>query len=190
MATRPASPQHQAAQRPRLLAELLARDGDRLRNQARHHAPSVADAEDALQDACFAFLRYFKASPEAALPWMMVVVKHCAWQIGARRRRHEAPIAPSPTDAFDPSGQLFALLDERPGPAERLECCEELAGRIELLDRLKPDERTALILIGLGATYREVAALRGWTMTKVKRCAAEGRAALRRLAVRGEKLSP
>ena len=149
-ARKPAVP---GSPRQQLLVQLLARDGERLRNQARHHAPSVVDAEDAIQDACIVFLRHFTASPQAALPWMMVVVRHCAWKIAARRRGREAPIAPNPTDAFDPSGQLFALLDERPGPAEQLEG-EELAERIELLEALKPDERTALVLFALGYSYR------------------------------------
>ncbi len=183
MATRPASPQCPATRRQQLLVQLLARDGERLRNQARHHAPSVVDAEDAIQDACIAFLRHFTASPQAALPWMMVVVRHCAWKIAARRRGREAPIAPNPTDAFDPSGQLFALLDDRPGPAEQL----ELAERIELLEALKPDERAALVLFALGYSYKEIAARQGWTFTKVNRCVSEGRAALRGLVAKGVK---
>ena len=47
-------------------------------------------------------------------------------------------------------------------------------------EALKPDQRTALILLGLGCSYAEIGALRGWTYTKVNRCISEGRAALRR----------
>jgi len=47
---------------------------------------------------------------------------------------------------------------------------------------LKPDQRSALILIllGLGCPSREIGARREWTYTKVNRCVAEGRSALRK----------
>ncbi len=180
MAAQPPGPALEA-RRARILVELLARDGARLRNQAARHSGGVVETEDVLQDAYVTFLRRFEAPPDAALPWLMVVIRHRAWQLAARRRRHEAPIAPHPTDAFDPSGHFFALLDERPGPAEQLERCEELARRIELFRALKPDERTALALFALGYSYREIAERQGWTYTKVNRCISEGRAALREM---------
>jgi DNA-directed RNA polymerase specialized sigma24 family protein len=48
------------------------------------------------------------------------------------------------------------------------------------LGGLKPDERTALGLLAAGFSYKEIGRRRGWTYTKVNRCIAEGRAALRR----------
>jgi DNA-directed RNA polymerase specialized sigma24 family protein len=51
---------------------------------------------------------------------------------------------------------------------------------------LKPDERGALLLLGLGYSYREIAAMQGWTMTKVHRFISEGRASVRRLMERGQ----
>ena len=51
------------------------------------------------------------------------------------------------------------------------------------LARLKPDERTALALQAAGYSYAEIAAAKGWTYTKVNRCIAEGRAALREAGV-------
>jgi len=45
---------------------------------------------------------------------------------------------------------------------------------------LKPREREALYLKGLGYSYREIMRLTGSTYTAVNRCITEGRAALRR----------
>jgi DNA-directed RNA polymerase specialized sigma24 family protein len=50
----------------------------------------------------------------------------------------------------------------------------------ERLAQLKPDERTALLLFGLGYSYHEIGERRGWSYTKVNRAITEGRAALRR----------
>ncbi len=43
-----------------------------------------------------------------------------------------------------------------------------------------PAERRALVLIAAGYSYKEIAEMNQWTLTKVNRCAAEGRAAFRR----------
>lgn len=189
VATQPPQAVQRANYRARLLAHLLSRHGDCLRNQAARHSGGVVEAEDVLQDAYVTFLRRFDAPPDAALPWLMVVIRHRAWQLAARRRRYQAPIAPSPTDALGPTEQLFAVIDDRPGPAERFERREQLILRIELFDRLKPDERTALLLCAAGFSYREIAAHQGWTQTKVNRCIYEGRAALRGLIAKGVKPS-
>ena len=50
------------------------------------------------------------------------------------------------------------------------------------LAKLKPSERRALSLLALGYSYREICEQTGWSYTKVNRCLAEGRAALRELA--------
>ena len=47
------------------------------------------------------------------------------------------------------------------------------------LARLKPDERRAIVLQAEGYSYAEICERSGWTYTKVNRCLAEGRAALR-----------
>jgi DNA-directed RNA polymerase specialized sigma24 family protein len=44
---------------------------------------------------------------------------------------------------------------------------------------LKPAERRAIGLIAAGYSYAEVGEITGWSYTKINRCAAEGRAALR-----------
>lgn len=186
MASRPQSPGPDAG-RAVLLDRLLRRRGANLRRQARYHSSCSTDAEDALQDACVQFLRSYNGPADlaAALPWLLLAVKHRAWKLGARRRRREALVALSPTDAADGERPALTAIDERPGPLERCERSEHLASSIALLACLKPDERTAIVLFALGFSYREIMARQGWTHTKVNRCLSEGRAALRELASRG-----
>lgn len=174
-----------SASRVELLEGLLAREGETLRRTAQANAPSAADAEDALQDGCVAFLRFYEGGEEGAISWLRLVVKRFAWAIGnnARRRgsrRHVVTVEPG-----ELTGLEVVLADSRPGTAELVERAEVLERRIELLARLKPDERTTLILIGLGVSYEEIAELRGWSRTKINRCASEGRARLRELEAEG-----
>jgi RNA polymerase sigma factor (sigma-70 family) len=164
-----------------LLTELLAHAGPRLRNQARRNARSAADAEDALQDACVQFLRHYAGSPSRSItvPWMLLVVKRCAWQNGRRSCREE-PIFESGL----PEGtetQAGTLCPQYRGPEELAQAQAELDDRRELLARLKRDERRAIILVSFGYSYKEICQLCGWTHTKVNRCLSEGRAALRRM---------
>jgi DNA-directed RNA polymerase specialized sigma24 family protein len=57
---------------------------------------------------------------------------------------------------------------------------------LSLIEQLKPDERTALILLGFGCSYKEIRELRGWSKTKLNRCLTEGRARVRELRARGD----
>ncbi len=68
-----------------------------------------------------------------------------------------------------------------PCPAERAERRERALARARVLQRLKPDERRALVLRAEGYSYAEICEMNGWTYTKVNRCLAEGRARLRQL---------
>jgi len=187
MAGQPKSPDIAVEPRARMLEGLLAREREALRRVARANSANAADAEDALQDGCVAFMRFYEGGEEGALAWLRLVVKRFAWQIGrsARRRgslRHVVTVEPS-----ELSGQEVVLTDSRPGTHELVERAEALERRVGLLGRLKPDERATLILIGLGATYAEVSELRGWSPRKVERCAFEGRTRLRELEREGEK---
>jgi RNA polymerase sigma factor (sigma-70 family) len=173
--------------RGRILEQALADGRAALRRQADRSAPQIADAEDALQVACKQFLRYYDGPPgEAALSWLALCVKHRGWEITQRRRRRGSFDALSGTDAYDPAGPVLRVLSDRPGPYERAERSEDVAAFFLALSRLKPDERAALLLLGLGYSYREICARQGWTHTKVNRCLAEGRAALRGLVKGGE----
>jgi len=186
MAGQPKSPS--AAVSPaRLLEGVLAREGEALRRMARAHSANAADAEDALQDGCVAFIRFYGGGEEGALAWLRLVVKRFAWQIGNDARRRGSPRHVVTVEPGELSGLEIVLADWRPGTAELVERAEALERRTALLDRLKPDERATLILIGLGASYLEISELRGWSLRKVERCAVEGRACLRQLERGGEK---
>jgi RNA polymerase sigma factor (sigma-70 family) len=158
---------------------LLDRERSQLLSQARRHSHRPEDADDALSDACVQFLRFYDVGSERdSLPWMLVVVKRCAWQITRRTRTRESRHQLSAGEWID--DQLaIVVADERRGPAERTERAEETAKTIALIEELKPDERTALILLGLGCTYKEIAELRGWSRTKVNRCLSQGKAKVR-----------
>ena len=73
-----------------------------------------------------------------------------------------------------------AVRADAPGPEDRVSRDEVLAERREALAGLKPDERKALWLLGFGLSYAEICEVTGWTYTKVNRCLAEGRSALRK----------
>ena len=74
-----------AERRARILAEVIASDRAALRRQAARNAGRREDAEDALQDACAEFLRYYEGPPgEAALRYLMVSVRRRARALCAR----------------------------------------------------------------------------------------------------------
>lgn len=183
-----AAPSESRSTRAELLESLLARHGSALRRQAARNVQRPADAEDALHDACVQFLRAYDepADLDRAFAWMRLTVKRCAWAIGYRASRRfetaETLVAGEPLPAEERHPAAIPV-DDRPGPAELVERSCSLAQRWRLLTRLKPDERTALILLGFGFSYREIAERQGWTYTKVNRCLSEGRERLHRLDV-------
>jgi RNA polymerase sigma factor (sigma-70 family) len=188
MAGQPKSKDAPAEARVGMLERLLARGGESLRRTALVNSSNAADAEDALQDGCVAFMRFYEGSEEGAPAWLSLVVKRFAWQLGRKARRRGSLRYVVTVEPGELSGLEVIPADSRPGTPELVERAEALERRIELLDELKPDERTALILIGFGASYAEIGELRGWSRTKVNRCASEGRARLRELERReGEK---
>jgi DNA-directed RNA polymerase specialized sigma24 family protein len=187
MAPRAPRGSQEQRQRAQALGELLRVEHRALLRQAHRHSRDGADAEDALGDACVAFLRFY-AGPGGsdALRWMLLVVKRCAWAIGRRARARESREARGRGGvALD----LEAILaTEHLGPAELAERAEQTARAIGAIDRLKPDEREALLLLGLGCTHAEIRALRGWSYAKLHRCLGEGRAKVRELLERGASL--
>jgi RNA polymerase sigma factor (sigma-70 family) len=176
----PTGPQPIATRRRRdLLDELLRTNGGHLRHQAFRHSESAEGAEEALQDAAIQFLRCFEGdSADHAVGWMMTTVKRCAWAITRKARRRQ-PLTLSSTDTNDRAEQSFVARDERSGPEELAERHAEHAETVCAFENLKPDERTALLLLGLGCSYGEIQERQGWTRTKVNRCLAEGREAVR-----------
>lgn len=179
MATQPQSPREKRKRRATTLDQLLHSKRGILLRQARFHSRRFEDAEDALSDACIQFLRFYDGpAGEDALRWMLVVVKRAAWAIGRRAARREARLL---SEGGEPA------TSEQIGPAELVERTEDTERAIELIEQLKPDERTALILLGLGCSYAEIGELRSWTRTKVNRSIKEGRAHVRKLLEGGTK---
>jgi RNA polymerase sigma factor (sigma-70 family) len=173
--------------RARLLERALVEGRKALRSQATRHTPQSVDADDALQEACLQFLRYYDGPPgETALRWLMLCVKHRGWEIGRRQRARDSFEVITTTDAHDPERPLLRLPCERPDPAEWAQRSERVCAFFAALTRLKPDQRTALLLLGLGYSYAEIGARQSWSPTKVNRCLVEGRAALRAIDVGGE----
>jgi RNA polymerase sigma factor (sigma-70 family) len=186
MASPPQSRKVERERRAQALDRLLRAERGRLMRQARFHSRRREDAEDALSDACVQFLRFYDGpAGEYALRWMMLVTKRCAWAIRRKARTREARHGMSGRGR---EGEVLeaVLPDERIGPDELVERAEETAWVIELIEQLKPDERTALILLGLGCSYAEIRELRGWSKSKLHRCLTEGRARVRELLERGD----
>lgn len=186
MATR-AECDERGSRRAEILAEAYASGRDALRRQAALHAGGAADPEDVVHDACAEFLRYYDGPPgAAALRYLMASVRHRAWALRARpARRRASNVELTATDAIFPGEAVIAVRCERPGPAERAERRERVGAIGAALAALKPDQRSALLLLAVGCSYREIAARQGWTRTKVNRSLAEGRAVLRVIAERG-----
>jgi RNA polymerase sigma factor (sigma-70 family) len=169
-------------ERSTVLRDLLKANSSQLLRQAQAHSRSSHDAEDALADACIQFLRFYDGPTGVnALRWMQVVVKRCAWKISSRR--------------FQVANVVLGGLDDiatttraaTSGPEELIERRDETLRMARLIVNLKPAERDALLLLGLGYSYQEIAEMKSWTATKVNRCLSEGRATVRRFLKEGER---
>jgi RNA polymerase sigma factor (sigma-70 family) len=165
-----------------ILTAVLERSQATLLHQARKHAQLPEDAEEALQAACILFIERFDARYRP-LPWLQTTVKREAWRIAKRaHRRRELGITAVPrNDRSGTTDLTDAFPDLDADPFENACRHELIRERHDAFEHLKPDERVALLLLGLGYSYTEIADSCGWTKTKVNRCIAEGRAALRAL---------
>lgn len=165
-----------------LLSEVLGAHEHRLRWQATKHAELPDDADDALQSAYALFLERYNGLGEP-LAWLYTTVKREAWAIRRRtHRRRERSLNSQPDGNGAERDMSEALAGDEPSPEERLGRAEQLASCREALAGLKPDERKALWLLGLGYSYAEICETTGWSYTKVNRCLSEGRGALRAAA--------
>lgn len=175
MASQPES--EQMGRRAAILEQALSEARAALRRQARRHSPGEAEAEEALQEASVDFLRSYDGPAGVdAVRWLNVAIKHRAWEQGHKQRRARRRTAIEADDGYEI--QLSAATVD---PAERVVRTEEVERFMAAMMELKPDERTALLMFALGFSYRDICERRGWTYTKVNRCIAEGRAALRAL---------
>ncbi len=154
-----------------LAAQLYTEHRTHLLAIARRNSACGEDAEEALQDAFILFIDHFDPDVEAPpLAWLTLTLKRRCWALYRHQRLRAATRR---------EGGAEGLRDPRRLPEEVAEATNALARVRDQLAALKPAERRALGLLALGYSYREIGELSGWTYTKVNRCIAEGRAALR-----------
>jgi RNA polymerase sigma factor (sigma-70 family) len=162
-----------------LLEDILRESGAVLRRQALNHTRPIDLADDVLQRAYELFIERFRP-PYHPLAWLMTTIKREAWA----QARHPSRTREIPTCTRRPGGDDGhdfgeCTPDPGAGPPERALERENVDNIRSHFRGLKPDERTALSLLAFGYSYAEIGEIKGWTRTKVNRCIAEGRAALR-----------
>lgn len=148
----------------------------RYRSMAAHLLFSSSNIDDALQITAALAVEFMPSDHPAPGGWLTLTLKRECYRLncnGKSTRGGATKIEPR-----DPAEIVAEAVDD---PLEIAVAKVEHDRRVTLLDKLKPDERTALLLNGVGYSYLEIASLRGWTYTKVNRCLVEGRQALRGL---------
>jgi RNA polymerase sigma-70 factor (ECF subfamily) len=160
----------------RWLAERFEADRPRLRGVAYRMLGSLAEADDAVQEA---WLRVGRARTGAdgvdnLSGWLTTVVARvCLDQLRTRRARREAPLANAPEQAT------------RPGEASDPEYEAVLADGVGLallvvLDALSPAERLAFVLHDLfGMPFEEIAPVVGRTPVATRQLASRARRRVR-----------
>ncbi|UGS37787.1 zf-HC2 domain-containing protein [Capillimicrobium parvum] len=152
-----------------LVVRTIREHAGALLRTARRHSLCADDAHDAYQRALEIFLRRASSLEPATVDrWLHVVVKHEAQAV--RRSRQQLVAA----DEVDLDGRPA---EAQPDVDERLMRFDRLSRSAEALQRLKPQEVTALWLKAQGLSYAEIAERQSWTYTKVNRCITEGRRA-------------
>ncbi len=160
-----------------LVVSVVQQHADSLLRTARRYTACAADAEDAYQRALEIFVKNAgRLEADGAHRWLHVVVRNEALAVRRGRSTLVGVEDEAALDALDDARHV-ASVEER---SERL---DDLGRAAEALQRLKPQEVTALWLKAEGLSYEEIAERQGWTYTKVNRCLTEGRRAfLRRYA--------
>jgi RNA polymerase sigma factor (sigma-70 family) len=150
-----------------LILRTIAAHADSLLRTARRHSICVDDAQDAYQRSIEIFMAHAqRLDPGRAPGWLHVVVKREAQAI--REARQKLLLS----SEMDLDGQECPSL---PTPEERLLSFDMVSRSAEALKRLKPNELRALWLRAQGHSYSEIAAMTGWSYSKVNRCMTEGR---------------
>jgi DNA-directed RNA polymerase specialized sigma24 family protein len=163
-------------------AELFRQHHDQL---LRLVSGRVTAPREVVEDACsFAWLQLLRHQPERGdqlIGWLRLVAERRAWALmrGERRALRASDLGgdldDGDTDPLAAAGgttapDLAAMLDDR--------------ATVALLRRLKPQQRTCLILRGQGYTYKQIQAATGQTYTWVNRHVTEGKRALAALVAR------
>jgi DNA-directed RNA polymerase specialized sigma24 family protein len=142
-----------------------------------------------IEDACSIAWTILLRRPDVdlangSLSWLVTVAQREAWWL-SRDHHQEHPVGAflSPERGDNPAGEL-----PEP-PADTRDIADQVIARIELRDRmtamqaLKPRQREALYLKGVGYSYDEIMQITDAAYTAVNRRITEGRAALRRQVV-------
>jgi RNA polymerase sigma factor (sigma-70 family) len=149
---------------------LLQEHAAELLRFARRFSLCADDAHDAYQRAVEILVRRMRTDPpESPLNWLRTVLKHEAVAV---RLQREQLVGRDEVDLDRHEGRHLE------DPAERAVGYERLRHTAEALQRLKPQEVTALVLRAEGLSYQEICARMNWTYTKTNRCVSEGRRAL------------
>lgn len=152
-----------------VLALVHSHAGELLRF-ARRFSLCADDAQDAYQRALEILVRRLRTqSLDNPLSYLRTIIRHEAYQVRVERERdlHRQEVD------FEAAGT-----EPEDDPLERAERFERLAHTAEALQRLKPQELTALTLRAEGLSYREICDREGWTYTRCNRAISEGRRAL------------
>jgi RNA polymerase sigma factor (sigma-70 family) len=147
-----------------------------VRAAARAPEPVI---EDACQAAWTILLRRRDITlDERGLSWLATVAIHEAWRSASNAR--ETPVGGFQT-AMPGDGELpEPAHPDTPNAEDRALARIQHTERMSAVATLKPREREALYLYGLGYSYHEIGQLTNSSYTAVNRRITEGRAALRR----------
>jgi len=191
----PQEPTMTSRPRGQQIAELYAREADRLLSAV---SGRVTTSADVIEDACsFAWEQLVRHdNVELSLParpgtsdrpsspvwgWLVTVATREAWRLAAPDRE-------TPSGGFGPGdGVLFGTMPEPidpavSDPADLAVQRSDHDDRAADLAQLKPRERRDLALFAAGLSYREIAAETHSTYTAVNRRINEARAKLARFA--------
>lgn len=165
-------------------AEVFAAQRARLVGVAYRITGSLADAEDAVQEA---WLRFERAGPEAVdrpAAWLTTTTARLALdQLKSarhRRERYVGPWLPEPLAAAPPGTAPGAAA----GPEEAAELAQSLTlGFLHLLETLAPVDRVVFILADVfDVPYREIAPVVGRNETACRQIASRARRRVREAA--------
>lgn len=155
---------------------LIEEHGAQMLATARRWSATDQDAEDAFQRAAERALRHRPGgAPDEQRAWLRTTVRNEALAIVRQRRRM---LPGGGADSLPPGRRMFTP-QAAPDTDVQAEQLDRLRRGGQALRLLKPQEIRALQLQAEGYSYREIAAITGWSATKVNRCVAEGRRAFR-----------
>ncbi|MEV0621764.1 RNA polymerase sigma factor SigJ [Nonomuraea sp. NPDC050404] len=148
---------------------------------------TLADAEDAVQEAYLRFTRAQENELRDVRAWLTTVVARiCLDELGSARVRRESYVGPwLPEPLVGATGDR-ALSPPGPSPEEQVILDESVSmAMLVLLESLSPAERTAFVLREvLGLSYQEVSAVVGRSEVACRQLVARARGHVRSRAPR------